>query len=274
MFDRERIVYHRGGLVFALCDGAYAHIEDVPNGLACGCICEECQGTLIARNRGEILAPHFAHAAGEKCTNTGDAGLTRAVASILSETRRLLIPAMAVGEVVLGGREITIDAAEAITVRGRTPEVRVTAGKRILRLFVRPSTRTPPKVKEDVTQQGVSAMQLEITPRSDGTITAGDLIDGLIDWRRNRSWLLNTRVAALATVPTSRLSVPPKAAPGPEKVMPRAPRPAPSAPSAPRLARGEPGLRFCWKCGTIRMFARRDNALQCESCGVVFLGDG
>src|ERR1017187_8859944 len=119
MFDRERIVYHRGGLVLALRGGAYAHVDDVPNGLACGCVCEECQATLVARNRGEILASHFAHAAGEKCGNTGEAGLTRAAANILTETRLLMLPAVTVGQVLREAHEITIDSAVALTVRAR-----------------------------------------------------------------------------------------------------------------------------------------------------------
>ena len=265
MFDRERIVYHRGGLVFALRGGTYAHVDDVPNGLACGCVCEECQATLVARNRGEFLASHFAHAAGEKCGNTGEAGMTRAAASILSETRRLMLPAVTVGQVLRDAHEITIDSAVALTVRGQVPEVRVTAGRRTLRLFVRPSTRTPPKARDDVVRQGLSAMQLDVLPNSDGVVTAGDLTNALTGRPYARRWLLNTRASIAVSLPLS------------PKLQSRVPSSRQSPVPVSRVEvrdRGKPGPRFCWKCGSITPFSTRGDSLRCDICGIAFLGDG
>ena len=264
MFDRERIVYHRGGLVFALRGGAYAHVDEVPNGLACGCVCEECQATLVARNRGEILASHFAHAAGEKCGNTGEAGLTRAAASILAETRRLMLPAVTVGQVLRDAHEITIDSAVALTVQGQVPEVRVTALKRTLRLFVRPSTRTPPKAQDDVVRQGLSAMQLDVLPDSDGVVTAGDLIDALTGRSYARHWLLNTRASIVAPLPSPKLQ---SRVPSSGQALDRVSR-------VESCGRGEPGPRFCWKCEEITPFSTFGDFLRCENCGIAFLGDG
>jgi hypothetical protein len=248
MFDRERIVYHRGGLVFALRDGAYAHIDEVPNGLACGCVCEECQATLVARNRGEILASHFAHAAGEKCGNTGEAGLTRAAASILAETRRLMLPAVTVGQVLRDAYEITIDSAVALTVQGQVPEVRVTALKRTLRLFVRPSTRTPPKAQDDVVRQGLSAMQL----------------DALTGRPYARHWLLNTRASIVAPLPSPKL----------QSRVPSSGQALDPVSRVESRGRGGPGPRFCWKCEEITPFSTFGDFLRCENCGIAFLGDG
>lgn len=219
----------------------------------------------MARNRGEILASHFAHAAGEKCGNTGEAGLTRAAGSILSETRRLMLPAVTVGQVLRDAHEITIDSAVALTVRGQVPEVRVTAGKRTLRLFVRPSTRTPPKARDDVVRQGLSAMQLDVLPNSDGVVTAGDLIDALTERPYARRWLLNTRASMVASLPPS------------PKLQARVPssRQSPVPVSRAEVRdRGKPGPRFCWKCGSNTPFSTRGDSLRCDICGIAFLGDG
>ncbi len=264
MFDRDRIVYHRGGLVFALRGDTYAHVDDVPNGLACGCVCEECQATLVARNEGEILASHFAHAAGERCGNTGEAGLARAAASILTETRRLMVPAVTVGQVLRDAHEIAIESAVAATVRGKVPEIRVTAGKRTLRLFVRPSMRTPPKVRDDVVRQGLSAMQLDVLSNPDGVVTAGDLIDALIGKRCARRWLLNTRASMVAPLSSSTLQ---ERFPSPDQTLA-------AAPGVLVRGRGKPGQRFCWKCGTVTSFSTRGDSLRCNICGVTFLGAG
>ncbi|SUP82351.1 hypothetical protein ACILPN_14695 [Yersinia wautersii] len=37
------------------------HIDDVPNGAKCNCICKSCNDELIARNGGKLKKHHFAH---------------------------------------------------------------------------------------------------------------------------------------------------------------------------------------------------------------------
>ncbi|MGF1683462.1 hypothetical protein [Photobacterium minamisatsumaniensis] len=52
---------------FGLKDNQIFHVESVPNGLACGCICPECRQPLIAKNQGERRRPHFSHAKDTEC---------------------------------------------------------------------------------------------------------------------------------------------------------------------------------------------------------------
>ena len=42
-------------------DGVFVDVEDVDNGLACGCVCPSCKVKLSAK-QGECNAWHFAHA--------------------------------------------------------------------------------------------------------------------------------------------------------------------------------------------------------------------
>ena len=44
--------------------GALVHIDTVPNGNSCGCICPGCKQPLIAKNGGQKLIHHFAHKKG------------------------------------------------------------------------------------------------------------------------------------------------------------------------------------------------------------------
>ena len=41
--------------------GRMVHVEDVPTGKLCGCICPGCRKMLIAKNTGRVKAHHFAH---------------------------------------------------------------------------------------------------------------------------------------------------------------------------------------------------------------------
>ena len=52
-------------------DGRLLHIDDVPSGLACDCICPGCSRPLVAK-KGRLQAHHFAHHAqpvGRSCVN-------------------------------------------------------------------------------------------------------------------------------------------------------------------------------------------------------------
>lgn len=47
--------------------GRLVHIDDVPNGKACKCVCPACKGALQAKNKGEHRIHHFAHQSGVDC---------------------------------------------------------------------------------------------------------------------------------------------------------------------------------------------------------------
>ncbi len=71
------------------------HISEVEHGLACGCVCVECQQPLIAR-KGAIRQHHFAHTAETNC-NPSPENLTHRYAKNLIATRlRAIEPAFEV----------------------------------------------------------------------------------------------------------------------------------------------------------------------------------
>ena len=49
-------------------DGRMVHVDDVPRGIDCGCICPNCQEVLLAR-KGEVREHHFAHHSEDRGAN-------------------------------------------------------------------------------------------------------------------------------------------------------------------------------------------------------------
>ena len=57
-------------------DGKIVFIDDLENGLRCGCICSKCKEPLVAKNRGKTDRIHyFAHKSDSKCSGETQAHL-------------------------------------------------------------------------------------------------------------------------------------------------------------------------------------------------------
>lgn len=103
MEDKSRLVYHRGGKIWALRTPSshdFAHVADVANGLECGCFCEDCGEALVARANipGETYEkePHFAHRANTSCDSTGERGLIEVFRQLLEKRSVVELPALTV----------------------------------------------------------------------------------------------------------------------------------------------------------------------------------
>ena len=70
-------------------DGNPAYIENVPNGKNCGCICAECKGALIAKNKGTVKIHHFAHASGNDSIKCSQTALHLLAKEIIAEEKRI-----------------------------------------------------------------------------------------------------------------------------------------------------------------------------------------
>lgn len=79
-------------LIYALKDGHFVGINEVPTGRLCGCVCPLCGEKLIARNKGKIMQHHFAHSANSKCIGAAETALHLMAKEILKESRKLLLP--------------------------------------------------------------------------------------------------------------------------------------------------------------------------------------
>lgn len=67
------------------------HVDDVPSGLACNCVCPECGAQLIAR-KGEKRQNHFAHANGADCAGARMTALHMLAQQIIQDERKIRTP--------------------------------------------------------------------------------------------------------------------------------------------------------------------------------------
>lgn len=88
---REKI--HHKLLTYGLNkDNSLAFIEDVPNGLACGCVCPCCEEPLIARNKGKYRKKHFAHSSGCDCSGYYETALHLLAKEIIKTEKAIMLP--------------------------------------------------------------------------------------------------------------------------------------------------------------------------------------
>jgi hypothetical protein len=80
-------------LKYGLCADDLKHVLQVENGLACNCVCPNCNHPLIAKNNPtNKKAAHFAHQSGKECEGAIETALHLLAKSILQKTKRLTLP--------------------------------------------------------------------------------------------------------------------------------------------------------------------------------------
>lgn len=72
--------------------GAIVHVDEVPNGKGCSCVCPNCNRPLIAKNGGLIREHHFAHYDGENCVGARMTALHEMAQQIIKEQKRVMLP--------------------------------------------------------------------------------------------------------------------------------------------------------------------------------------
>ena len=87
-------------LRFALKGKGLVHIDDVPRGDNCGCVCPSCNGKLRA-NKGKIKQHYFSHQSGENCQSAIETALHLAAKDILSSVKEFKLPALTLEESML-----------------------------------------------------------------------------------------------------------------------------------------------------------------------------
>ena len=102
-------------------NGRVVHIDEIENGLACGCVCLKCWGKVVAR-KGNVRQHHFSHYkadAGLRCTETA---LHCAAKAILKLERRLVLPPQHEGIGIGAAIEAVFDSVSLERCLGSGPD--------------------------------------------------------------------------------------------------------------------------------------------------------
>lgn len=78
-------------LKYGLKDGKLVHINDVANGLSCGCVCPSCGGILEA-HQGQIKQHHFKHYSASDCEHGTESALHIMAKNIIAQTKTVYVP--------------------------------------------------------------------------------------------------------------------------------------------------------------------------------------
>ena len=70
------------------------HVDEVPNGNECGCICPHCKSALCAKNGGdgERMIHHFAHLSGADCIGAVESALHKMAKEIMLKSKCVYLP--------------------------------------------------------------------------------------------------------------------------------------------------------------------------------------
>ena len=85
-------------LTYALdTNGKLVHVDCVPRGLACKCLCPHCKSELVAKNGGNRKVHHFAHVNGSDCVGAIESALHKMAKDILQEHKLIMLPSVKQG---------------------------------------------------------------------------------------------------------------------------------------------------------------------------------
>ena len=77
-------------------DNMLVHVDDVPNGLKCGCVCPSCGVPLVAKNGGSKMGHHFAHSNGADCATGYQTSIHLLAKEIIQESKKIYLPEISV----------------------------------------------------------------------------------------------------------------------------------------------------------------------------------
>lgn len=188
-----------GAFVAEAANGQLLHIDEVPSGLACNCVCPGCGRRMVAK-KGEVQRTHhFAHHAqqdGRSCVSAGETALHKFAKRVLDERLEIALPAQVVEEqrdreVVVRAEKRTFDRAILETKDGQiVPDVVLLLRER--RLIVEFKVTHPCDAQKiaRIRAMDVGAIEIDLSQYRDHKLSE---IGDQILYDAPRIWLHNPR---------------------------------------------------------------------------------
>ena len=186
-------------LITALKDGQIVNIDDVENGLKCGCVCPACGEPLVAK-KGSKMMHHFAHHAGHNCEYGYESSLHLAAKNILSTAKRLTVPPVYVvfpdsyksNELVSEAKEIEIEKVELEKRFGDViPDIVVYAGGKQFFIEIYVTHPIDEEKLAKLRRADVSTIEIDLSKKKSIT-SLEELEDILLQDNEEKTWKYNS----------------------------------------------------------------------------------
>lgn len=178
---------------YGLLNNKLVHIDNVPKGLACNCICPSCKKPLIAR-KGSNTRHHFAHYKNHQCVTAYETELHMLTKELLKETKTFKIPSVYIGlNNIMISEEVLIPLDNVkleYKINNIIPDIVVYAGNSILLIEIFVTHKIDAEKLKKIRKLNLSTIQIDLS-HIDRHITKDELKNILINTSEYKSWIYN-----------------------------------------------------------------------------------
>lgn len=197
-------------VTFALRGADLVHINDVANGLACGCVCPGCGDRMVAK-QGAITIHHFAHEGGSDCAGGLETTLHLAAKALLSKERRLVLPEASAWVEIRDGngrsREVRgkILSAESIIfdevveekrLGSIIPDLICKAGERSILVEIAVTHFVDEIKREKIKALGLECIEIDLSGLAAGWnwhTLKKSIVDGVVVGKEHKRWIAHPK---------------------------------------------------------------------------------
>lgn len=178
-------------------EGRMVHVNEVLNGISCHCYCPGCSAPLVAKNNGETVAPHFAHASGKACGGAHESELHLLAKEIISKEKALMLPRY--GTVYQGGviRFDDVEVERRNDIASLQPDLcgvvhnKKTGKDSRLWIEIHVTHAIGPDKRALIREKGISCIEINLSRFMDQQITREELRNFLLEDMLQREWTNN-----------------------------------------------------------------------------------
>lgn len=178
-------------------DGQIVNINEVPNGILCRCHCPNCSAPLVAKNNGETMTPHFAHASGKACSGAHESELHLLAKKIISEEKTVMLPRY--GNVYQGGlvRFDFVEVEKRNDISSLQPDLcgvvhdKKTGKDKRLWIEILVTHAIGPEKRSLIRRNDIACIEINLSQFVNRQVTQGELRDFILNSKFGREWTNN-----------------------------------------------------------------------------------
>lgn len=177
-------------------NGRLVHVDEVPRGLACECVCPRCDAQLVAR-KGEKKQHHFAHAGGADCAGARMTALHMLAQKIIQEEKKIRTPYY--DEYIKNESKIiefvSVELEPHYSIQGinRRPDCvgKVQKDNKIIGLWIeiKVTHKVDDKKQNDIKKLGVNCMEIDLSELLHTDYTKETISAALFTEIKNKKWI-------------------------------------------------------------------------------------